>query len=126
MDRTLSTVSDSMLVVAEELQLGRWTHAGNDLPRRGVSAVNVDSAVSLVEGLASAFLSSTDGCADFAGGGVAVVVAPPAVLDGDVTVGVTSPAVAGVASPADLAEVVAVDVTPSAIGHRRCGNLCRW
>ena len=43
------------------------------------------------------------------------MVAPPAVLAGDVTVGVTSPAVAGAASPANQAEVVAVDVTPSAV-----------
>ena len=68
-NRTLSTVSDSMLVVAEELQRGRWTRAGSDLPKRGVSAVSVDSAVRLVGGPASAFLSGTDGCADFLGGG---------------------------------------------------------
>ena len=42
------------------------------------------------------------------------MVAPLAILAGDVTVGVTSPAVAGAASPANLAEVVD-DVTPSAV-----------
>ena len=49
------------------------------------------------------------------GWGVAIVVAPPAVLAGDVTVRVTSPAVDGSASPSDLAEVVAVDVAPSTV-----------
>ena len=44
-------------------------------------------------------------------GGVAVVVAPSAVLAGEVAVRVMSLAVAGAASPADLAGVVAVDVT---------------
>ena len=83
---------------------------GSNLPQRGDCAVSVDSAVSLVGGPASAFLSGADGCADFAGE-VAIVVLSPAVLAGDVAVGVTSPAVAGAASPADLAEVVAVDVT---------------
>ena len=39
------------------------------------------------------------------------MLAPPAVLAGDIAVRVMSPAVAGAASPADLAEVVAVDVT---------------
>ena len=77
----------------------------NFLPQRGESAVGVDSAVSLVREPASAFLRDADGCADFAGGcrcGDA-----PAVLAGGVAVGVTSPAVAGAASPANLAEVLA-------------------
>ena len=39
------------------------------------------------------------------------MVAPTAVLAGEVAVGVTLPAVAGAASPANLTEVVAVDVT---------------
>ena len=73
------------------------------------AAVGVDSDVGFVGGLASAFLSGADGCADFAGE-VAVVVTSPAVLAGDVAVGVAFPAVAGAASLADLAEVVAVDV----------------
>ena len=47
---------------------------------------------------------------DFAGE-VAVVVTSLPVLAGDVTVGVALPAVARAASPANLAEVVAVDVT---------------
>ena len=68
-DQTLSTVSDSVMVVTEELQRDNWTRSGNDLPQPGESAVSVDSAVmSLVRGLASAFLSGADGCADFAGG----------------------------------------------------------
>ena len=71
---TKSTVSDSMSVVAEEMQNGM------------------------------------DGCVDFAGE-VAVVVTSTAVLAGDVALGMALPAVAGAASPADLAEVVAVDVT---------------
>ena len=100
--------------VTGELQWDSWTHSGSDLPRHGVSAVSVNSVLSLVGGPASAFLHGTNGGADFAGG-VAVVVAPPAVLAGYVAVGVMSPAVAGVASPADLAEVVAVDVTSSAV-----------
>ena len=67
-DRTLSTVSDNMMAVTEELQRGSWTCAGSDLPRRGESAVSVDSAVSLVGGPASASLSGANGCTDFAGG----------------------------------------------------------
>ena len=39
------------------------------------------------------------------------MVTSPAVLAGDVAVRVALPAVAGVASQADLAKVVAVDVT---------------
>ena len=105
-DRTMSTVSDSVMVVTEELQHDSWTRSGSDLPLRGESAVSVDSAVSFVGGPASTFLSSADGCADFAGE-VAVVVTSPVVLACDVAVRVTLPAVAGAASPADLAEVVA-------------------
>ena len=47
---------------------------------------------------------------DFAGD-VAVARASPVVFAGDVAVAVSSPAVAGAASPGDLAEAVAVDVT---------------
>ena len=72
-DWTLSTVSDSVMVVTDELQQDSWTRSGSDLPQRGESAVSVDTAVSLVGGPASAFLSGADGCADFAGE-VAVVV----------------------------------------------------
>ena len=46
-------------------------------------------------------------------------VGAPAVLANTVAVGVTSLAIAGAAYPADLAEVVAADVTT--VGHRRCG-----
>ena len=109
-DRILSTVSESVMVVTEELQRDCWTRLGSDLPRRGESAVSVDSAVSFVGGPASAFLSGADGCADFPGE-VAVVVMSPVVLSGDVAVRVALPAIAGVACPADLAELVAVDIT---------------
>ena len=40
-DRTVSTVSDSVLVVTEELQLDSWTCLGSDLPQRGESVVIV-------------------------------------------------------------------------------------
>ena len=48
------------------------------LPLRRGDVVGVDGALSLVGGLATAFLSDADGCADFSGGGggVAVVVGP--------------------------------------------------
>ena len=59
-DRTVSTVSDSVLVVTEELQWDSWTCLGRDLPQRGESAVSVDCAVSLVGGPASAFLGGAD------------------------------------------------------------------
>ena len=110
MDWTVFTISDSVMVVTEELQRDSWTRSGSDLPQWGESAVSVDSAVSFVGGPASAFLSGADGCADFSSE-VAVVVTSPAVLAGDVAVRVVLPAVAGAASPGDLAEVVAVDVT---------------
>ena len=105
----MSTVSESVVAVAKELQRDSWTRSGSDLPQRGESAVSVDSDVRFVGGPASAFLSGADGCADFAGE-VAVVVMSPVVLAGDVTVRVALPAVAGAASPADFAKVVAVDV----------------
>ena len=66
--RILSTVSDSVMVVTEALQRDDWTRSGSDLPRRGGSAVGVESDVDFVGGPASAFLSGADGCADFAGG----------------------------------------------------------
>ena len=56
----------------------------------------MDCGTGVVGGLASAFLSSTNGCVDFAGE-VAVSVTSPAVLVGDVAVGVVSPVVAGAA-----------------------------
>ena len=49
-DRTLSTVSDSVMVVTEELQRVSWTRSGSYLPQRGESEVSVDGAVSLVGG----------------------------------------------------------------------------
>ena len=110
MDRTVSTVSDSVVVLAEELQRDSWTRLGSYLPHRGESAVSVDIAVRFVGGPTPAFPSGADGCADFAGE-FAVVVTSPAILADDVAVRVALPAVARAASPADLAEVVAVDVT---------------
>ena len=59
MDGTVSTVSDSMVVVAEKLQQDSWTRSGSDLPQRGESAVSVDSAVRFVGGPVSTFLSGT-------------------------------------------------------------------
>ena len=47
MDRTVSTVSDSVLVVTEELQWDSWICLGRDLPQLGESVVSVDCAVSL-------------------------------------------------------------------------------
>ena len=55
-DCALSTVSDSMLVVAEELQRCRWTHVESAMFRRRGGAVGMDGALSLVRGPASAFL----------------------------------------------------------------------
>ena len=93
-DRILSTVSDSVMVVTEELQRDCWTRSGSDLPRRGESVVGVESGVGFVGGTASALLSGADGCADFAGE-VAIVVTSPIILAGDVAVGVALLAVAG-------------------------------
>ena len=80
--RILSTVSDSVMVVIEELQPDDWTRSGSDLPRRGGSVVGVESDVDFVVG----------------GGGGAAVVTSPVVLVGDVAVVVALPTVAGVAS----------------------------
>ena len=66
-DRTLYTISDSVLVVTEELQRDSWTRSGSDLPQRGISVVSVNSDVSLVGGPAS-FVHGTNGCGNFAGG----------------------------------------------------------
>ena len=84
-DRILSTFSDRVMVVMEDLQWDCWIRSGSDPSRRGESAVNVGSAVGFVGGQVSAFLSGTDGCADFAGE-VAIVVTLPAVLASDVDV----------------------------------------
>ena len=56
----------------------------------------MDCGTGVVGGPASAFLSGTDGCVDFAGE-VAVSVMSPPVLAGDVAIGVVSPAVVGAA-----------------------------
>ena len=120
----MSTVSDSMMVVAEELQRDCWTRLGSDLPQRGESAVSVDSAVSFVGGSASAFLSDADGCADFAGE-VAVVVTSPAILAGDVAVRMALPAVAGVVTVgvASLADAGMVTVGVTNLADARAASL---
>ena len=64
----------SVMEVTEELQRDTWTRSGNGLPLRRGDEVGVDGALSLVGGPATAFLSDTEGCADFAGR-VTVVVA---------------------------------------------------
>ena len=65
-------------------------------------------------------LCGADGCADFAGD-VAVGVASPAVLAGNVAVGVDSLSIAGVASLANLAGDIAVEVISLAVaGARPC------
>ena len=68
-----------------------------------------ESTVSDSMSVVSEEMKGMDGCVDIAGE-VAVVVTSPAVLAGDVAMTVTLTAVAGAASPADLADVVAVDV----------------
>ena len=55
-------------------------------------------------------MNDIDECMNFAGD-VAVAVTSPVVFAGNVAVAVALPAVAGAASPANLAEAVAVDVT---------------
>ena len=86
--RILSSVSDSVMVVTEGFQPDDWTRSGSGLP--------------LSEG------SVVDECGDIAGG-VAAVVMSLVVLVGDIAVGMMLPTVAGAASPADFAEVVAAD-----------------
>ena len=76
--------------------------------------VSVDCGTGVVGGPASAFLSGTDRCMDFAGE-VAFGVTSLADIAGDVAVRRTSPAVSGAASLVDFAEVVTVEVTPSAV-----------
>ena len=96
-DCDLSTVSDSMSVVAVEQQRDAWICSESGLPLRKGDAVGVDGAWSLVGGPATAFASDTVGCADFAGGGGGGEGLPlwwrPTVLAGEVAVGVTSLAV---------------------------------
>ena len=90
--------------------------------RRG-DAIGVGGTFHSVGAPADALWHVAEECADFAGG-VAVVMAPPAVFAGVVsadvtsladagmvTVGVADLADAGMAFPADLAGVVAADVT---------------
>ena len=89
-DWIISSISDCVMVVTEGFQPDDWTRSWSGLPRRERSAV--------------------DEFADFAGGGGATVATSPVVLVGDMAVGVMLPTVAGVASPAVFAEVVAADV----------------
>ena len=107
-DRILSSISDSVKLVAKGFQPDDWTHPGSGLPRR-------DGIV-------------MDECTDFAGGAAAMATSP-AVFVGDVAVAVMLPTVAGVAPLAEFAEVVAADATFLADagilfpgGHRRCGT----
>ena len=83
------------------MSLGRQAQSESDLPLRGGggAATSVDCGVLVIRWLASALLSGAHGCVDFAGD-VAVGVASPAVIDGDVAIRVAPLAVAGVASPA--------------------------
>ena len=60
-NRTMSTISDSGMVVTEGLPRDSWTCLQSDLPQGGECAVSVDGAVHLVGGPASAFLSGADG-----------------------------------------------------------------
>ena len=69
--------------------------------------VSVDRGADVVGGPASAFLNDTNGYVNFTRD-VAFGVTSPAVLAGDVAVGVVSLAFAGVASLADLAGDVTV------------------
>ena len=47
-DRTMSTVSDSVPVVTEGLQRDSWTCLGRYLPQRGESVVGVDCVATLL------------------------------------------------------------------------------
>ena len=89
-DQILSSVLDSVMVVAKGFQPDDWTRLGSGLPRRKGSVM--------------------DECAAFAGG-VAAVATSPVVFVGDVAVEVMLPTVAGAAPLADFAEVVAADAT---------------
>ena len=71
----------------------------------------MDCVFNFVRGPATALLTGTDGCVDFAGGGGCRYECASAVFADEVAASVTSLAVAGAASPADLARVVAVDVS---------------
>ena len=61
-DQILSTVSDSVMVVTEELQSDDWTRSGVRKYGRCRGDVHV------VGRPVSAFQSSADGCMDFTGG----------------------------------------------------------
>ena len=103
-------VSDSVMVVMEVLRQDVQACLRSGPPLRNGDTGAVEVTFDLVGTPATAFLSDADGCANFAGG-VAVAVTPPTILADEVAVGVTLLAVAGAASPADLAGVVAADVT---------------
>ena len=101
--RPVSTVPDSVDVdVNDTLWLDRQAQLGSDLLLREEVVTGVDCDAFVVGG-------PYMGSVDFAGD-VVVGAAAPAILAGGVTVGVISPADAGVASLADLAAGVTVGV----------------
>ena len=111
------TVSDGVEI--DDGDMTQWdsqTQLGSGLPLQGGGrdAVSVDCGTGVLGGPASAFLSGTDGCVDFAGD-VAVGVTSPTFLGGEVAVVMASPAVAGAASLADFAGDVAIGVASPAI-----------
>ena len=85
----LSTGSECVSMVVEQLRQGDGIRTGSDIPRRGGGMIGVDGTFNLVGGPATAFLSGAEGYTDF-DGGVAVAVTPPTVLADEVAVGVTS------------------------------------
>ena len=101
--RILSTVSDSVMMVTEELQRETWPRSGSGLPLRRGDTVGVDGALSLVGEPPTVFLSDTDGCVNCAGG-LPLWWRPGR----SCWRGCCQSDVAGAASPADIAEVVAV------------------
>ena len=109
----------SVMVVMEELQRDVWTCLENDPSFWGRDAIGVSGTFHLVGAPADAVRHVAEVCAAFAGGGdvvvtpsavFAVVIAADVTTDGMVTVGVAGLADAEMAFPANLAEVVAVDV----------------
>ena len=65
----LSTGSECVSMVVEQLLQGDGTRTGSYIPRRGGGMIRVDGTLNLVGGPATAFLSGADGYADFSGGG---------------------------------------------------------
>ena len=92
-DRILSFVSDNVIVMTEEFQLDDVTRSEGGLLREVGGVLHIGT--------------------DFAGGGggVAAAATSPVVCAQDITEGVMLSTVAGAASLADFAEVVAADAT---------------